>query len=74
MSCFELDGAEGADRGAAPSRVVEGLDALEDRRGELGSGLPVVAVEELKAERAEEDVKSLLRLTITGPIRRALVW
>ena len=54
MSCFELDGAQTADRGVAPPRVVEGLDVLEDRRGELGAGLRALAIEELELERAEE--------------------
>jgi hypothetical protein len=35
VSCFELDGAEVADRGVTPARVVEGLNALQDRRGHL---------------------------------------
>ena len=34
----------------APSRVVEGRDVLEYRRGQLGSGLSAPAVEELELE------------------------
>jgi len=46
--------AEVADRGVAPSRVVEGFDVLKDRRGKLRSSLPASGVQQLELQDAEE--------------------
>ena len=45
---FVVDGAEVGDRAVAPARVVPALDPLEDRRRQLGAGLPATAVEQLE--------------------------
>lgn len=42
-----LDRAEHAERGVPPLTVVEDLKVLEDRVGELETGVPSLAVEEL---------------------------
>jgi hypothetical protein len=51
---FELDGCEHAKRGVAALAVVEDLEVLEDRVGELDSGVPALAVEELDLHAAPE--------------------
>ncbi len=43
---FEVDGAEGAERGVATGRVVERFGSVEHRPGEPGAGRPGVPVEE----------------------------
>jgi hypothetical protein len=49
-----------ADRGVPAAGVVEGLHVLEDRRGQLVPGLPVVPVEQLQLQRPKNDSARLL--------------
>ena len=51
---FVVDGAAVVQGAVAADRVVEGLDVLEDRRGELGSDGLDPAVEQFDLHRAEE--------------------
>ena len=54
MGCFVVDGAEHVAVAVAAARVVPGFEPVEDGGGELGSGLPVVLVEELELEGSKE--------------------
>jgi hypothetical protein len=49
-----VDGCEVADAGVSSPRVVPGFDPFEDRQGELAAAPPLVPVEELELECAEE--------------------
>ena len=51
---FVVDGAAVVQGAVAAHGVVEGLDVLEDRRGELGSGGLGTPVEQFDLHRAEE--------------------
>ncbi len=54
-SCrLEGDGAEVAETAVATGRVVEPFGVVEDRRGQLGAGLPVATVQELGLQGGEE--------------------
>jgi hypothetical protein len=52
-SSYSMGGAV-AECGVASTAVVEDLDALEDRVGELDSGLPLLAVEKFDLHRGPE--------------------
>jgi len=54
VAVFELDRRQVAQRGVAPARVVEALDVLEDRVGQLGAGVPAAPVEQLGLQGREE--------------------
>ncbi len=54
VKAFELDWGQVVEAGVASDGVVEGFDPLEHRRGQLGPGGPVAAVEELDLHRAPE--------------------
>jgi len=55
VSSFELDGCEHAKGGVAPLAVVEHLEVLEDRVGQLDPGPPSLSVEELDLHALQND-------------------
>jgi hypothetical protein len=66
VSGFVVHGAEQLAVAVAPTGVVPGFDPLEDGLGELPAALPVVLIEQLELEGAEEALGDGVVKALTG--------
>ena len=66
MSGFVVHGTQHLAVAVTPTRVVPGFDPLEDGLGELVAALPVMLVEQLELEGAEEALRYGVVEALTG--------